>query len=98
MLYQGNVDATHPHHYDLCIVRGRRLFGLCPGLVFEALCQRGDKLEVLGATCKAPDGSAEAANALRNLSALLRHDGWEETEGAEPVSPDIIAHYIRRRD
>jgi hypothetical protein len=97
MLHKGTADAPDPRHYDLCVVRARHPLGLRSGVVYEALCLRGDAVEVLAATCKAAAGSAKAANARRNLEALLRHDGWQETEGTQPVGPDIVAHYVRHR-
>jgi hypothetical protein len=98
MLYQTSADGPQPPHDDRCVVRARHPLGLRSRVVYEALCMRGDKIEVLAATHKAAEGSAEAANALRNLRAMLRHDGWERSEEPGMEGPDVVACYIRRRN
>ncbi|HZS91971.1 MAG TPA: hypothetical protein VFE42_31365 [Chloroflexota bacterium] len=95
MVYRWSVDGPAEEGEETCYVRSRRLWPLGPSIVYEAVCRRGGKMEVLACSRKVPRDSPAAAASLLKLTQGLVRDGWEPTPEPRLVGPDIVASFTR---
>jgi hypothetical protein len=98
MVYRWSVDGPTEDGAETCYVRSRRLWPLGRGIVFEAVCRRGDRVEILANSRKVTRDSAAAAASLLKLTQCLARDGWEPTSEPRLVGPDIVASFTRPAD
>jgi hypothetical protein len=95
MAYRWSVDGPKEDGEETCYVRSRRLWPLGKGIVFEAVCRRGDREEVLATSRRVTCDSAAAAASLLKLTQVLVRDGWVPTPEPRLVGPDIVASFVR---